>query len=72
MSKIETIFTHKSDSGAEGALGIDSEGKLYWNGRPVATQSRVTLDWWVNIAAIVASASTFVMALYTVLDHYYC
>ena len=28
--EIETIFTHETDSGNVGELGIDKEAKLYW------------------------------------------
>ena len=34
-SDIETIFTHTTDEGAEGILGIDQKGRLYWNGKVV-------------------------------------
>lgn len=62
MSDIEVIFWHEADSGAKGELGIDEKGRLYWNGRPVVTQQKVTLQWWVNLSAIVAAISTVVTA----------
>lgn len=70
MSKIEKIFTHKTDNGVEGELGIDSSGKLYWNKKLVITKSKIELDWWVNISVIIASISTLIMAIYAVLNYY--
>jgi hypothetical protein len=34
-------------------LGIDNNGRLYWNGRPVEIiGQRLDLTWWQNIVAI--------------------
>lgn len=68
---IHTIFTHRTEDGTEGTLGIDDNGQLYWNNKIVQTKSRVTFGWFVNLFVIIASVSTFVMALYAVLDFYY-
>lgn len=65
--EIEIIFTHVSDSGVDGALGIGKDGRLYWNGRVLVTEQRVSLAWWVNFSVVVGGLSTFVIALFTVL-----
>jgi hypothetical protein len=70
MTKIETIFTHTADNGAEGELGIDKSGGLYWNKKLIVTKSKLVLNWWVNFSVIIASISTFVMMVYAVLSYY--
>ncbi|MDP2689380.1 MAG: hypothetical protein Q8P48_04610, partial [Deltaproteobacteria bacterium] len=60
---IETIFTHTTDNGVEGSLGIDEHGKLYWNDKAVVTEQKITLQWWVNLSVIVASVSTLILAV---------
>ena len=62
MKKIETIFTHN-----EGELGIDGDLNLYWNKKKIVTQQEITLQLWINIAIIVGSFSTLVLAFFTVL-----
>lgn len=70
LPNIETIFTHTSDAGATGELGIDENGLLYWNKKPVVTEQKVKLQGWVNVAAIAAALSTVIIAVFTVLTYY--
>lgn len=67
--KIEEIFSYDSDFGA-GSLGIDEDGRLYWNGEPVVTKQRVELAWGVNLAVIIGGLSTLVIALFTALLYF--
>ena len=62
MKKIETIFTH-----GKGALGIDEDGNLYWNDKAVVTERKITLQWWVNVAILLASFSTVALAVFAAL-----
>lgn len=68
--KITTIFEQDTDSGKTGVLGIDDEARLYWNGRPVVTEQKLRLAWWVNLAVIIGGASTAVIAIFTVLLYF--
>ena len=50
-------------------LGIDAEGTLYWNGKPVVvrrsldlTRGQAALGWIVGIAAVVAALAAVVQA----------
>jgi len=45
-----------------GDLGVDEKGKLYWQSRPVVTEQKVTLEWWVNVAVVAAAVATVVQA----------
>jgi len=65
MRKIETIFTH-----GPGRLGIDENGNLYWNGKPVVTESSLNLKWWVDCSVIVGAISTAIIAVFTALIFY--
>ena len=65
MTKIHTIFTQKLDNGKEGELGIDDEANLYWNKKAIVTEQKVKLRWWVNVSILLASVSTFAIALLT-------
>lgn len=67
VARLSTIFTHQTDSGAVGELGIDEGGRLYWNGQLVVTEQRVRLSWWVNFSIIVGGVSTAVIAIFTVI-----
>jgi len=67
---IETIFTHEIGGDVKGVLGIDKDARLYWNGQPVLTEQKVTLQWWVNVFVIVASLSTLAMAIFTGLQYF--
>lgn len=59
MTKIHTIFTH-----GEGELGVDDDLNLYWNKKIIVTEQKITLQWWVNIAIILASMSTTALAVF--------
>ena len=67
MKEIHTIFTHD-----ENELGIDDDGKLYWNKQVVVTEGKVTLQWWVSVAVILASLSTAVLAVFAALQFFGC
>lgn len=64
-AQVSTIFTHQTEGGAVGELGIDEDGRLYWNGQLVVTEQRVKLSWWVNVSIIVGGVSTAVIAIFT-------
>jgi hypothetical protein len=51
-------------------LGVDEHHKLYWDGKPVVTEERLTLTWWVNIAVVVGALSTFAMAVFEALKFF--
>ena len=60
--KIHLLFGAGAENGVDGEFGIDDEGKLYWNGKPVVTESKVTLDWWVGLSAVLAAFGTLISA----------
>jgi len=65
---IYTIFTHTLDTGVEGELGIDDQGKLYWNKQPVVIEQKIKLELWVNVFVIVASLATALSAAIALLQ----
>lgn len=70
--KIHFLFGAGAENGVEGEFGIDDDGKLYWNGKPVVTESKVTLEWWVSLSAILAAIGTTVSAIVAVADYFRC
>jgi|HubBroStandDraft_6_1064221.scaffolds.fasta_scaffold252857_3 hypothetical protein len=44
-------------------LGVDGEGRLYWNGKPVEVSQRLTLSWWQEVAALIVSAFVIIGAI---------
>lgn len=44
---------------ATNRLEIGDDNRLYWDGELIMTSVRLSLPWWVNIAAIIAALSTF-------------
>lgn len=67
--EITTImnFDQETEGGKEGVLGIDKDGRLYWNGQLVVTEQKVTLSWWVNVSIIIGGLSTAAIAVLTAL-----
>lgn len=65
MKDIKIIFTN-----GENELGVDENNILYWNKKIIQTENKVVLDFWVNLSVIVASISTFVMAIIAVLQRF--
>ncbi len=59
------------DNGAEAELGINDERNLYWNKKAIVTKQIVELQWWVNLSIIVASFSTLVIAIVTLLHYFF-
>ena len=70
MEKIHTIFIQPLEDGVKGELGIDDEANLYWNKKAIVTKQKITLQWWVHLAVILASLSTFVLAIFAVLEFF--
>ena len=69
MTQIHILFGAEADNGKGGDFGIDDSGKLYWNGKPVVTEKKVKLQWWVNLSAIIAAISSVTMAVVAVLEY---
>lgn len=69
MPNIETIFDHTSASGSNGELGIDENGNLYWNNKPVTTEKKVKLEFWVNISIIATAIATICMMLVAIAEY---
>ncbi|MCE8031914.1 hypothetical protein EKK97_10925 [Billgrantia tianxiuensis] len=69
---IQILFGAAAENGRGGEFGIDDDGQLYWNGKPVVTEKKVKLQWWVNCSAIAAAASTVIMAIVSVVDFIRC
>lgn len=63
MGKIEEIFNHSAENGAEGSLGIDSKNRLYWNNRLIVTEKKFKFDKLVNVSIVLSAISTLVMAI---------
>jgi len=68
--QIETIFTHESEKGIEGRLGIDEDAKLYWNEQPILTKQEVELRWWVDLSIIITALSTLAIAIFAGLEFF--
>lgn len=66
MPNITTIFTH----GPRGVLGIDDDGRLYWNGQRVVTEQKIKLSGIVNLAVILGGISTVFIAFFTALQYF--
>ena len=45
-----------------GRLSVGENNKLYWDDRPIVTEKKITLDWWVSLSIIFGALSTMVMA----------
>ncbi len=70
MKEIHTIFSQSLKGETKGVLGIDDDGNLYWNSEPVVTEKKISLKWWVNLAAIIGAFSTLAIAVFTALTYF--
>ncbi len=61
--KLETIFDYEGDDGRIAVVAVDRKNRLYVNGEPIMTVSKLTLDWWVAAAAVIAGVSTLTLAI---------
>ncbi len=66
--EIEEIFSTVTADGKSGSLGLDKNGKIYWNKRELITKQKVSLQWWVNISLIIGATSTLILAIVAVLQ----
>jgi hypothetical protein len=62
MQKVHELYKIEFSDGVKGALGIDEHGQLYWSGRPVLTEHKVSLPWWIEFSCVVGSLSLLVIA----------
>ena len=70
MKEIHTIFSQSLKGETKGVLGIDDDGNLYWNSEPVVTEKKISLKWWVNLAAIIGAFSKLAIAVFTALTYF--
>lgn len=54
---------HPIQYGEIGRLGVDEDNRLYWDEKPLVTEDRITLSWWVNLAVVLGALSTLALAL---------
>ena len=62
MPKVRAITIDELDH-----LAVDENNRLYWDGKPVVTDERLTLAWWVNVAVVIGALSTLALAVLDVL-----
>jgi len=52
------------------ARGVDRDGKIYWDGRPIEVSRGVVFTFWQKALAVAVSASAIVAALAGVVQAY--
>ncbi|MDH1232085.1 hypothetical protein N5C18_10805 [Stenotrophomonas sp. GD03930] len=67
--EINEAFRFQMKDGTIKGLGVDSDGNLYWDKKPIELKQRLTFSWWVNAAAILAAIATAVQAVVAVLAY---
>jgi len=60
---------HPIQSNEIGKLEVDSDNRLWWDGKLVMTEVRLSLPWAVNVAAILAAGATIVSAIVALLSY---
>lgn len=73
MAEREIIegFRFQMKDGSVKGIGVDEEGNLYWDKKPIELKQRLTFSRWVNAAAILAAIATAVQAVVAVLAYAY-
>ena len=64
MSKVRSITIGELDK-----IGVDENNKLYWEGRPIVVEEKITLHWWVNCSAIAGALSGVTLAIIELLRY---
>lgn len=67
--KIREGFRFQMDDGTMKGLGVDDDGILYWDGKPVEIKKKISFGWLVNSAAVVAALATCVQAAVAVMTY---
>ncbi|WP_396616764.1 hypothetical protein ACHZ97_04100 [Lysobacter soli] len=68
--EIREGFKFTMADGSVKGLGVDDDGNLYWDKKPVEIKQRISFGWIVNSAAVVAALATAVQAVIDVLQFY--
>ena len=48
----------------------DDDGKIFFSSEKIFRGQKVRLQWWINVAIIIASLSTLCMAVIEVLEYF--
>jgi hypothetical protein len=51
-------------------IGVSDDRKLYWNNKPILTEQKITVEWWVSVAIVAASVSTVMLAVLALLQFF--
>ena len=46
-----------------GRFGVDENNRLHWDRKPVVTEERLTLAWWVNLSVVLGGLATVLLAV---------
>lgn len=68
--KIIEGFRFQMPDGSVKGIGVDEEGNLYWDKKPIELKQRLTFSRWVNAAAVLAAVATAVQAAVAVLEYF--
>jgi hypothetical protein len=72
MAKLaEGGFGFLMSDGSTKKLQVDEDGRLYFDGKPVEIKNKVSLTWWVNIAAILAAAGALAQGTMAVIAYFW-
>ncbi|WP_447902660.1 hypothetical protein [Stenotrophomonas pavanii] len=67
--EINEGFRFRMKDGSVKGIGVDEDGNLYWDKKPIELKQRLTFSRWVNAAAILAAIATAVQAVVAVLAY---
>ncbi|MGG6341675.1 hypothetical protein ACQ5SA_00340 [Stenotrophomonas indicatrix] len=67
--KIHEGFQFTMKDGELKGIGVDEDGNLYWDKKPIELKQRLTFSRWVNAAAVLAALATAVQAVMAVLTY---
>ena len=50
-------------------LGLDEKGFLYWEGKSIKTQRKLSLNLWQNLLAFIAALGAFISGLVSLFEY---
>lgn len=73
MAEREIIegFRFQMKDGSVKGIGVDEEGNLYWDKKPIELKQRLTFSRWVNAAAVLAALATAAQAVMAVVTYFW-
>lgn len=53
-----------------GLLGVDSDNQLYWEGKPVKIEKKISLNWFQGVLATLTAVGAFLSGIIALFNYW--